>query len=124
MAEHTQDWAKVKKSYLIVGIALFICTGLTLALGLWAPFDVGPPGPTPGDYVIGLAVATFKASLVALIFMHLNHEKSLVYKTLVFTVLFFISLMALTLFTKSDPILEQYDTLESTNGKLMEKPQP
>ena len=56
--------------------------------------------------------------MVALIFMHLNHEKGLIYKTLVFTFLFFIGLMALTLFAGFDPIVEQYDTLETTNGKL------
>ena len=50
--------------------------------------------------------------------MHLNHEKGLIYKTLVFTFLFFIGLMALTLFAGFDPIVEQYDTLETTNGKL------
>lgn len=120
MAEDTHDWGAHKKSYLIVGIALFICTGITIALGLWAPLDFGPPGPTPSDYVLGLGLAGFKASLVSLIFMHLNHEKGLIYKTLVFTVLFFIALMALTLFTQSDPILEQYDTLQTTEGKLIE----
>ncbi|MEM9283426.1 MAG: cytochrome C oxidase subunit IV family protein [Verrucomicrobiota bacterium] len=118
MGEAAHDWGKHKKSYLIVGIALFICTGITIALGLWAPLDIGPPGPTPADYVIGLSVAGFKTSLVCLIFMHLNHEKGLIYKMLVFTVLFFISLMALTLFADSDPIREQYDTLETTKGKL------
>ncbi|MEM1441834.1 MAG: cytochrome C oxidase subunit IV family protein [Verrucomicrobiota bacterium] len=121
MSEEVHDWGKHKKTYLIVGIALFIFTGLTIALALFPPFDVGPPGPTPGDYVLGLAVASTKASLVALIFMHLNHERGLIYKMLVFTVLFFISLMALTLFAEFDPIVEQYDTLETTSGKLIDK---
>ncbi|MEM6915092.1 MAG: cytochrome C oxidase subunit IV family protein, partial [Verrucomicrobiota bacterium] len=67
------------------------------------------------------AVAATKASLVAVIFMHLNHERGLIYKMLVFTVLFFISLMALTLFAEFDPIVEQYDTLETTSGKLTEQ---
>ena len=121
MSEEAHDWGKHKKTYLMVGIALFIFTGLTIALALFPPFDVGPPGPTPGDYVLGLAVATTKAGLVALIFMHLNHERGLIYKMLVFTVLFFISLMALPLFAEFDPIVEQYDTYETTNGKLIEK---
>jgi cytochrome c oxidase subunit IV len=120
MADATHDWAHHKKIYTIIGVLLFICTGLTLALGLWAPLDVGPPGPTPGDYVIGLALAGTKASLVAVIFMHLNHEKGLIYKTLVFTFLFFVALMALTLFAGFDPIREEYDTLETTNGKLIQ----
>ena len=120
MADTTHDWSHHKKVYTIIGVTLFICSGITLALGLWAPLAVGPPGPTPGDYVIGLALAGVKASLVALIFMHLSHEKGLIYKTLVFTFLFFIGLMALTLFAGFDPIKEQYDTLETTNGKLTE----
>lgn len=121
MSEEVHDWGKHKKTYAIVGGLLFLFTGLTLALGLWAPLDMGPPGPTPADYVVGLLVATTKASLVALIFMHLNHEKGLVYKMLLFTFLFFVGLMVLTLFTQSDPILEQFDTLETTNGKLTEQ---
>lgn len=121
MAEATHDWGKHKKSYAAVGIALFVFTGITLALGIFEPLDFGPPGPTPSDFVIGLSVAGIKASLVALIFMHLNHEKGLIYKTLVFTFFFFIGLMVLTLFTLNDPIVEQYDTLETTKGKLTEE---
>ncbi|MDA7921188.1 cytochrome C oxidase subunit IV family protein [Verrucomicrobiales bacterium] len=121
MAESTHDWAKHKKSYLAVFIALCVFTCITLALGLVPWLDFGPPGPTPADFVVGLAIAGVKSSLVALIFMHLNHEKGLVYKMLVFTFLFFLSLMALTLFAGADPIREQYDTYETTNGKLTEE---
>tara|TARA_R110000850_G_scaffold17996_16_gene54631 strand:- start:931 stop:1299 length:369 start_codon:yes stop_codon:yes gene_type:complete len=120
MADAAHDWAQHKKTYMVVGVALFVCTGITLLLGLWAPLDLGPPGPTPADFVIGLAVAGVKSTLVALIFMHLNHEKKLIYKMLVFTFLFFVGLMVLTLFAGFDPIQEQYDTLETTNGKLTE----
>ena len=121
MAEEAHDWDSHKKTYWAVGIALFVFTFVTLILGIWEPLDLGPPGPTPADFVIGLAVAGTKASLVALIFMHLNHEKGLIYKTLLFTFLFFVGLMALTLFTAADPIVESYDTRETTNGKLTEQ---
>ncbi|MEN8714502.1 MAG: cytochrome C oxidase subunit IV family protein [Verrucomicrobiales bacterium] len=120
MSEEVHDWDSHKKTYWAVGIALFVFTFVTIILGIWEPLDLGPPGPTPADYVIGLAVAGTKASLVALIFMHLNHEKGLIYKTLLFTFLFFVSLMALTLFAAADPIVESYDTRETTNGKLTE----
>ena len=73
-------------------------------------------------FVIGLCVASIKASLVALIFMHLNHEKGLVYKLLLFTFLFFIGLMTLTLFSDFDPIREQFETFKTTSGMLTEKP--
>ncbi|HQZ26542.1 MAG: cytochrome C oxidase subunit IV family protein [Verrucomicrobiales bacterium] len=122
MADATHDYSKHKKTYMKVGIALGICTGLTLALGLSASLDFGPPGPTASDFVIGLCVASIKASLVALIFMHLNHEKGLVYKLLLFTFLFFIGLMTLTLFSDFDPIREQFETFKTTSGMLTEKP--
>lgn len=122
MAEASHDLSKTKKQYTAVGLALFVFTGVTVALGLIPMFDVGPPGPTPGDFVIGLAVASCKASLVALIFMHLNHEKGLIYKILLFTFLFFLSLMVLTLFADSDPIVEQYNTWKTTGGWFVDRP--
>ena len=122
MSEATHDYSKHKKTYWAVGIALGAFTCATVALGLFAPFDFGPPGPTPSDFIVGLSLASIKASLVALIFMHLNHERGLVYKMLVFTFLFFLGLMSLTLFADMDPIREQFDTLQTTRGWLTEKP--
>jgi caa(3)-type oxidase subunit IV len=122
MADATHDYSKTKKSYMKVGIALGICTVFTLALGLIEGLDFGPPGPTGSDFVLGLSLATVKASLVALIFMHLNHERGLIYKLLLFTFLFFVGLMTLTLFADFDPIREQFDTLKTTSGWLTEKP--
>ena len=122
MADATHDYSKTKKSYAAVGIALGVFTCVTVAIGLLPVFDFGPPGPTPSDFIIGLAVATTKASLVALIFMHLNHEKGLVYKILLFTFVFALGMMVLTLFADWDPIREQYDTFQTTRGWLTEKP--
>lgn len=122
MADASHDLSKTKKAYATVGIALLVFTCVTVTIGLVPIFDLGPPGPDGIDFLIGLAVATVKASLVALIFMHLNHEKGLVYKILLFTVLFAIGLMVLTLFADIDPIREQFDTLETTRGWLTEKP--
>jgi caa(3)-type oxidase subunit IV len=118
----THDLTKTKKSFFAVGIALLVFTVVTVTVGMAPMFDFGPPGPDAGDFVLGLTVATFKASLVALIFMHLNHEKGLVYKILLFTVLFALGLMLLTLFADIDPIREQFDTLQTTRGWLTEKP--
>jgi caa(3)-type oxidase subunit IV len=89
-----------------------------LALGKIDWLDFGPPGATWEDTVIGLTVSVIKASLVALIFMHLNHEKGLIYKMLLFTFLFFVSLMGLTLFALADPIRESFDTLKTLKGLL------
>ncbi|NLT70721.1 MAG: cytochrome C oxidase subunit IV family protein [Verrucomicrobiaceae bacterium] len=119
MAEVTHDFSKTKRTYAKVGIALGIFTIITVALGLFPPLDVGPPGPTPGDFLIGLSVATCKASLVALIFMHLNHERGLIYKLMLFTSILAFCLIVVTLFAGFDPIVEQYETLKTTGGWLL-----
>lgn len=122
MADASIDFAKHKKTYTAVGIALFVFTGVTVLVGLVDWFDMGPPGPDFADVVLGLAIAATKASLVALIFMHLNHEKGLIYKILVFTFLFALGLMVLTLFADLDPIVEAFDTDQTTRGWLTEMP--
>ncbi|MDB4657281.1 cytochrome C oxidase subunit IV family protein [Verrucomicrobiales bacterium] len=115
MASSPEEIAKHKKAYKAVGIALLVFTCVTVSLGAFPIFDLGLPGATWEDFVIGLLVATVKASLVALVFMHLNHEKTLVYKVLIFTFCFALSLMALTLFAGWDPIKEAFETVR-TNG--------
>jgi cytochrome c oxidase subunit 4 len=45
--------------------------------------------PTTQAIILGLAVATIKASLVAAFFMHLISERKLIYAVLVFTFFFF-----------------------------------
>ena len=54
-----------------------------------------------------MAIATFKAGLVAMIFMHLNNEKSMIYKILLYTVFFAIGLMFLTLLALYDPVVSR-----------------
>ena len=70
-----EEIAKVKKAFLTVGAILGFCTILTVAVAVVPWMDVGDHGLTAGDVVIGLGIATFKASLVALIFMHLRYGK-------------------------------------------------
>jgi cytochrome c oxidase subunit IV len=62
--EHGGHEAKV---YFVTLIALLILTVITVGASY---VDFGS-----GNIVIALFIATVKASLVALIFMHLNHEK-------------------------------------------------
>ena len=110
MAETPEEIAKHRKHYWLVGILLCCGTIVTILLGinLYAEIlvflDFGEPGVDAPDVFLGLGIATFKASLVCLIFMHLNHERGLIYKFLLFTVCFFISLMVLTVFAKLNPI--------------------
>ena len=111
MAGSAEEIQKHVKLYWMIGYTLFGCTFITLALGIWAPLDFGAPGVSPSDIVLGLALACFKSSLVLLIFMHLNHERGLIYKTLLFTLAFAVSLMGLTLFTKANPIEPNVDVV-------------
>lgn len=104
MASSPEEIRKHINTYWKVGGALLVFTCITVLLGTWKPLDFGYPGVDAVDIVVGLLVATIKTSLVMLIFMHLNHERGLIYKTLLFTVAFATSLMGLTLFAKSDPI--------------------
>ena len=58
----------------------------------------------PKAIIVALIVATIKGSLVALFFMHLSNERKLIYYVLTLTVVFFIFLMFVPLFTVSDKI--------------------
>jgi caa(3)-type oxidase subunit IV len=94
------DPAEVKKSirtYLIVGAVLYVGTALTVAVNqvhLVVPLAI----------TVALIIATVKGSLVASIFMHLNHEKKWIYGALLLTVAGFIVLMSVPYFTVSDTI--------------------
>ncbi len=85
------DPAEIKKSirtYGIVGGLLLVFTAITVAVNqvhLAVPFAI----------TVALAIATMKGSMVAGIFMHLNHEKKWIYGTLILTVVFFIVLLVL-----------------------------
>lgn len=77
-----------------VGVALIICTFLTVVVGELTP-----------SITVGIGIACFKSSLVALIFMHLNHERPMIYKILLFTFFFFLGLMLLTVMALYDPVV-------------------
>ena len=79
---HTNDLASVRRAqrtYLLVGLILFCGTIATVLVATVPWLDVGAHGFDAADAVLGLCIATFKASLVAAIFMHLNHERRMVY---------------------------------------------
>lgn len=118
MADSPEEIAKHKKLYAAIGALLLCLSCVALALGKLPALDFGPPGATGMDVVIGLSVSLVKALAVALIFMHLNHESGLVYKTLLFTFLFALTLMGLTLFSQADPIRESFDTFQTLKGVL------
>lgn len=74
--------AEIRRSerrYLWVGLILFCGTAATVAVATIPALDVGAHGFDKWDALLGLAIAATKATLVATIFMHLNHERALIY---------------------------------------------
>jgi cytochrome c oxidase subunit 4 len=97
--EYAHNVQKHVKGYLMVGAALLFCTALTVALS-YVDF-----GTRKANIAVAMLVATFKAGLVAAIFMHLAAEKRLIYRVLVFTGFFVFALFWLTFLTWSNPIV-------------------
>ena len=96
MGGHTVE--EVKKSvrtYMVVFAALAALTVLTVA----ASYIELSTAPT---VLIALFIASVKGSLVAMFFMHLIDERKAVYWILVLTVVFFVALMLLPVFTDAD----------------------
>jgi len=84
--------------YLMIFAALLVLTGLTVAAWKWGPEAIGP------TIALALLIATVKASLVALFFMHLSAEKKLIYWVLAITVVFFFVLLFVPILTAHDVI--------------------
>jgi cytochrome c oxidase subunit IV len=94
------DSAEIKKSirsYVMVFVALLVFTGITVGAN---QFHFG----VPVAVTVALIIATMKGSMVASIFMHLTHEKKWVYGALILTVLGFLILMTVPIFTVADSI--------------------
>jgi caa(3)-type oxidase subunit IV len=101
-AEHEEYAHNVQKhvrGYLMVGAALLAFTALTVALS-YVDF-----GTRKANIAVAMLVATFKAGLVAAIFMHLAAEKRLIYRVLIFTGLFVFALFWLTYLAWYNPIV-------------------
>ncbi|OYW70366.1 MAG: hypothetical protein B7Z37_30955 [Verrucomicrobia bacterium 12-59-8] len=98
MADNVEAIQKSIKWYFIIGGILIVLSGATVGLSYVEL-------PTHSlNILVGMILATIKASLVALIFMHLNHERSLIYKILAFTVAFAIVLFTLFILSHEDPL--------------------
>lgn len=95
---------KATRLYLFIGGVLFAGTAITVAVATVPWLDFGKHGFDTMDLCIGLAIATVKATLVALIFMHLNHEKRLVYWLFSFGLVAAFFMVTLIGLAKWDPI--------------------
>lgn len=98
--EHAaHDVAKHIRMYLMVGLTLIVFTAITVGLS-YVNF-----GTQKANVAVAMVVATFKAGLVAAIFMHLSAEKRMIYRILIFTAFFVLGLFFLTYLAWYDPIV-------------------
>ena len=93
------DVAKHIRGYLIVGATLLTFTIITVFLS-YVNF-----GTQKANIAVAMIVATFKAGLVAAIFMHLSSEKRAIYRILLFTAFFVLGLFWLTYLAWFDPVV-------------------
>jgi len=91
--------AKHIRGYMMVGGTLLAFTAITVFLS-YVNF-----GTMKANVAVAMLVATFKAGLVAAIFMHLSNEKKLIYRILVFTAFFVLGLFFLTYLAWYDPVV-------------------
>jgi cytochrome c oxidase subunit 4 len=97
--EHAaHDVSKHIRAYLMVGATLLVFTAITVFLS-YMDF-----GTQKANVAVAMLVATFKAGLVAAIFMHLSNEKRMIYRILIFTAFFVLGLFFLTYLAWYDPI--------------------
>ena len=96
-AHSVDDIKKSVKTYYMIFGALMLFTVITVAVSyLHLPIVLA--------ILVALVVATIKGSLVALFFMHLSHERKIIYWALLLTVVFFVFLMFVPLLTNLDRI--------------------
>ena len=84
---------KQTRAYVGVFIALMVLTVLTVAVSYFHM-------PVVLAVIVALIIASFKGSLVAAFFMHLAHERKVIYWVLILTVAFFIALMFIPTLTE------------------------
>lgn len=93
----TNDVAVQVRGYMAVFGALLVLTMVTVAVS----YLQMPAGPA---VTVGLAIAALKAALVAMFFMHLKHERRLIYVALTFTAVLFVALIGLTIWSEADHV--------------------
>lgn len=93
----TQDIKKEISLYMKVFGALGVLTVVTVAV---ASLEVG----IGLAVIIAMVIATAKGSLVASFFMHLAHEKKLIYLLLLLTLVFLMALFFITFGTIGDQV--------------------
>jgi len=94
-ASDVESIRKQTRSYIVVFVTLMVMTVLTVAVSY---FNM----PVGLAILVALVIASFKGSLVASVFMHLSHERKVIYWVLLVTVIFFVVLMAIPSLSQMD----------------------
>jgi len=97
MGDHSADIDKHVRIYVVVFVSLMALTLITVAVSYLHL-------PLPYAVAVALAVACIKGSLVACYFMHLISEKRLIFMVLALTVVLFLVLMLLPIFTVANRV--------------------
>jgi caa(3)-type oxidase subunit IV len=92
MSHSAADVQKSIKKYLMIGAALFVFTGITVAANQVHL-------AVPAAITVALIIASIKGSMVAAVFMHLSAEKKWIYAALLLTIVGFFVLLFLPMFT-------------------------
>jgi len=98
-ADTPEEIRKQMKLFWKVGIALLVCTVLTVVVAWITP-----------SILVGMAIATVKAGLVLYIFMHFwwdQRSSPIIYKIMIYTAFFAVGLMFLTLLALYDPVVSR-----------------
>lgn len=96
-AHSVDDVKKSVKTYFMIFGALMVLTVITVGVSyVHLPLALA--------VLVALTVATIKGSLVAMYFMHLLHERKVIYWVLALTLIFFIFMMFVPLLTNTDKI--------------------
>jgi caa(3)-type oxidase subunit IV len=109
---------KSLRAYKLIGGVLFLGTILTVLVATVPALDIGEHGFDKWDCVLGLAIASTKAFLVAFIFMHLNHEKKAVYWLFGSGLCMVCSLGPLTALAIWDPIVDPFFSPETESKAI------
>jgi len=94
---HEIDLDKHVRTYILVFVSLMVLTVITVGIYYLHL-------PTRAAIGLALLVAVVKGSLVACYFMHLISERKLIYWVMALTVLFFVFILLLPVFTQLDHI--------------------
>lgn len=90
-----EELKKSQKTYAVIGGTLLFLTVVTVAV---AKVSL----PVAGAIAVAMLVASLKGGLVASIFMHLNHEKRIIYEILAVTAVGFVFVITIPFLANSN----------------------